>query len=216
VWPTVSHVDFYWERFFYGRGALLPILLGWLLIGITLRMFASRLREQIRTPDAGEARRIELCALAIFGAFLLPVSHVLPVGVKFAERLLFAPSLGFVLFMASAVRELLRRRIADPRSRAVLASALVAVLAVMGGIRSHQRALEWRDDLRLWHAEERVMPDDPRVQANLAIAHLTRGEWQQSHDAIARARSVQTRVPGLDAVIDSIERALARAERRAP
>jgi hypothetical protein len=208
VWPVPSRVDFYWEQYFHGAGARWTFLLGMLLIGITLRLFSSRLREQLRAPSRREAHRIELCALAIFVAFLLPVSQLLPVGVKFAERLLFAPSLGFCLFAGSAVRDALRSRIA-------LTSMLVAALVVAGGVRSHQRALEWRDDLRLWIGEERALPGDPRVLANLAIAHFTRGQWQESHDAIARARRSETKIQGLDAVIDGIERALERAERSA-
>jgi protein O-mannosyl-transferase len=216
LWPVPSRVDFYWEQFFFGRAAWAPFLLGCGMLGFTLRSFASRMRETLRTPAQSGAHRIELCGLAIFLGFLLPVSHVVPVGVKFAERLLFAPSLGFCLLVASAGREAIRRWIARPPTRALLGSALVAILALAGGILSHRRALEWRDGLRLWQAEERALPGDPRVQANLAIAHLTRGQWQESHDAIERARHSETRIPGLDAVIDNIERALERAERRAP
>ena len=215
AWPVVSRVDFYWERFFLGREALVPVLLGWLLLGITLRIFLSRFGQALRTPVQGEAQRIELCALAIFLVFLLPVSQVLPVGVKFGERLLFAPSLGFLLFVASSGREALRRWEAHAPRRALIASALVAALATAGGIRSHRRALEWRDDLVLWQAEERALPGDPRVLANLAIAFTARGRYAEGHDAIARARQSEIRIAGLDAVIDDIERVLERAERRA-
>ena len=216
VWPVTSHVDFYWEQFFLGRKALVPFLLGCALLGLTLRAFFTRLREQLPTPAPSGPRGIELCAIALFLAFLVPVSHLLPVGVKFAERLLFAPSLGFCLFVASLGREALGHPVARAPRRARLASALVALLALTGGILSHRRALEWRDGVRLWQAEERAMPEDPRVQANLAIAYLTRGQWPESRDAIERARRSETRIPGLDAVIDNIERALERAERRAP
>jgi protein O-mannosyl-transferase len=213
VWPSALHVDFYWEQFFLGSRAFAPFLIGCALLGLTLRAFFTRL-QQLGGP-APATRGFELCALAIFLVFLLPVSHVLPVGVKFADRLLFAPSLGFCLFAVSAGREAFRRWIANPPVRTLLAAALVGALAAAGGIRSHLRALEWRDDLRLWRAEERALPNDPRVLANLAIAYLARGQWQEGRDAIARARSSETRIRGLGAVIDGIERALERAERGA-
>jgi hypothetical protein len=216
VFPVPSRVDFYWEQFFFGRAAWLPFLIGCGLLGFILRSFAARMREALRTPAQSEARGIELCGLTIFLVFLFPVSQVVPVGVKFAERVLFAPSLGFCLFVASAGREAVRIWVARPPSRALLASALVVSLALAGGILSHRRAREWRDALQLWQAEDRAMPGDPRVQANLAIAHLTRGHWQESHDAIERARRSETRIPGLDAEIDKIEGLLQRAQRRSP
>jgi 3D (Asp-Asp-Asp) domain-containing protein len=69
----------------FGREAMAPTFLGWLLLGFTLRIFLTRLRQAMRAPLQSEPDRVELCALAIFFVFLLPVSQVLPVGVKFAE-----------------------------------------------------------------------------------------------------------------------------------
>jgi hypothetical protein len=217
IWPIPSHVDFYWEsRFLHLRESALPFLLGCLLLGFTLRTLIDWMRQQIRNAEQGEARKIEVCALATFLAFLFPASHILPIGVKMAERLLFAPSLGFCLFVAIAAREWLRRHVDHRPTRDRIAALLVTLIAVAGGVRSHQRALEWRDDLRLWLAEDRALPGDPRVLANLAIAYHIRGRWEESRDALDRARRYEMKVGGMDAQLDRVEQMLRRSEHLAP
>ena len=98
--------------------------------------------------------------------------------------------------------------------RVRVAALLIAAIAVAGGVRSHQRALEWRDDLRLWLAEDRALPGDPRILANLAIAYHIRGRWEESRDALDRARRSETRVSGMEAELDRVEQMLRQSERR--
>jgi tetratricopeptide (TPR) repeat protein len=130
---------------------------------------------------------VAIISLAIFVIFLFPVSHALDIGALMAERFLLAPSLGFVLLVVLAGRCLLRRGVADPRQRRLVAALLLGAFAVIGGWRSGVRAAEWRDNVRLWTATADAVPWDPRAHSNLGVAYLQRSETGPAQAALERA-----------------------------
>ncbi len=193
VFPDSLQVDFYYQALVgIVRSPTLGSLLGWALL-LALGALALELAlRQLRPGPPGEraslrARRgAALCAFAIFFGFLLPVSQLVDVGALAAERLLFAPSLGFVL-LAVLGGERALSRLTAPDLRRALAASLVALLASAGLARSALRAAEWRDPVRLWLSAERVLPFDPRVPSNLATAYLDRGDLAAAESALHRA-----------------------------
>jgi Tfp pilus assembly protein PilF len=194
AWPATLEVDFYYQALVgLPRAPTLEALAGW-LAALALLAAAGRIAWLHFSPGAPAGRAPErataLCAFAIFFATLFPTSHVLDIGALFAERFLFAPSLGFVLLLALAGRRLLER-LPSPRPRRAAALALVALLSLAGAARSHQRAREWRAPVQLWQATARALPDDERVLVNLAEAHLRRGEAAQARAALARALALE-------------------------
>jgi Flp pilus assembly protein TadD len=138
---------------------------------------AARLWRRAPLPSAG--------LLWTFAA-LLPVLHLVPIGVLMAERLAYLPSAGFCIAAGAALAALLPARpapaAAPPASieapglrrgtLAVLPLAAVALLAA----RAAARSLDWHDGLSLWKAELPKAPRDPVVNNNLAAAYSARGE----------------------------------------
>lgn len=187
VAPVRLEVDFYYQaQIGIVEAPTAAALLGWaILVGLVAAAIGLA-RSQLRaTTDPGPAHAAALCAFALLLLPLAPTSHALDIGALFAERFLFAPSLGFVLLAALAGRALLRRALA-PRGVLVAATLLTAALALAGAVRSHARALEWRDAVRLWQAAGLHLTDK-RVHANLAAAHLERGELDLAAAQLARA-----------------------------
>jgi hypothetical protein len=81
--------------------------------------------------------------LAWMAVVLLPVSNVLvPTGSLLAERLLYLPSVGFLL-SAGAV---LARRLGDGASRSRVLTGIVVLLALAGVARSAERHRIWRSE----------------------------------------------------------------------
>jgi tetratricopeptide (TPR) repeat protein len=115
---------------------------------------------------------------AIFFVFLFPTSHVIDFGALMAERFLFAPSLGFVVLAVVGTRRALAAW-AGPRGAAIGAIVWVLVAGV-GAAQSRARAVEWRDEVRLWSAAAGHISGDIRVHTNLAAAYLDRRELDQS------------------------------------
>lgn len=203
VFPDRLQPDFYYQALIgIPQRATPAALLGWALAAALLALAVRLAIRQLRPAAAAEPaslrsqRAAALCAFAVFFGFLLPVSHVVDIGVLVGERLLFAPSVGFVILAVLAGESALSR-VPAPALRRVVAVVLVAALAAAGAVRSHARAAEWRDPTLLWLSASRALPDDPRVASNLATAYLERGDLAGAETALAHARALD---PGSRAV----------------
>jgi tetratricopeptide (TPR) repeat protein len=129
---------------------------------------------------------------------LLPVLHLVPIGVLMAERLTYLPSAGFCIAAAALLAWGLEvgtapRPAGGPLARtgpaaAALALAVVALL----GTRAAVRAADWRDGVALWEAELPKAPRDPVVNNNLAVAYSGRGEYAR---ALPRAAAAVAAAP---------------------
>ena len=193
ILPDILEVDYYYQALIGLVDRATPAsLLGWLgllgLLGLALRLVLRHFGESApeEPPELARERAVALCAFSIFFGTLLPYSHVLEIGALIAERFLFAPSLGFLLLVVLGARRLLGSRL---RGRAALAVAvlLVSTLAGVGAWRSHARAADWRDDVRLWRSAERHLRGDKRVHTNLAGAYLERGELGPARAQLEKA-----------------------------
>jgi tetratricopeptide (TPR) repeat protein len=193
VLPNILEIDYYYQALIglVDRATAASLLgcLGLLgLLGLALRLVLRHFGEPepAEPSELARERAVALCSFSIFFVTLLPYSHVLGIGALIAERFLFAPSLGFLLLVVLAGRRLLEDRL---RGRAALAIAvlLVAALASAGAWRSHARAADWRDDVRLWRSAERHLRGDKRVHTNLAGAYIERGELGPARAQLEKA-----------------------------
>ena len=118
-------------------------------------------------------RRFPLTAAGLLWTFgaLLPVLHVIPIGVLLAERLTYLPSAGFCIAAAAAIGSL--------RRTPLVVGAVFGLVAVLG-VRSAVRAADWSSDLALWEAELPKAPRDVVVNNNLAVAYSARGEYAKA------------------------------------
>jgi hypothetical protein len=116
-------------------------------------------------------RRLEAFGLGWIGIALLPVANLIyPAGFYVAERTLYLPSAGLVLAAAAALARLPRQRL----------RLVVAVLVLVGGIRTFLRVPVWRDDARVARS---ITEDSPRSyvgHSRMAGVYLDRREPAQA------------------------------------
>ena len=116
-------------------------------------------------------RRLEAFGLGWIGIALLPVANLIyPAGFYVAERTLYLPSAGLVLAAAAALARLPRQRL----------RLVVAVLVLLGGIRTFLRVPVWRDDARVTRS---ITEDSPRSyvgHSRMAGVYLDRREPAQA------------------------------------
>lgn len=121
--------------------------------------------------------------LILFGCALFPVSNlVLRIGTVMAERLLYLPSVGAAILLATGVLWLGRRL--SLRHRPVLAAAMVLLL-LAGVARCLVRGSEWKNDLTLHATTMKTSPRSARANFNQAPALWEVG---QQDEAIAMVR----------------------------
>lgn len=200
VWPDVLQLDFYYQQTIGLPGTpTLQSVVGWvaalaLLLGWTTAAVAA-LRGQ--PTSLASPRGLWIAGLGSACVFLLPVSHLLDIGALMAERFLFAPSLGFVLFATGLASHFLQRHVANHRTRRLVAVVAVAGLAVAGGLRSGLRAAEWRDGIQLWESLSRLTPGDYRTYSNAATHWIARGDYEAAERALRTALTLETGDPAV-------------------
>lgn len=171
VWPSLLQIDFVYEtRIGIVSGPTARAVAGWALICAAATGGLLLIRRYRQTAD--QAALTAAGGLVWMGAFLLPVSHVVDFGALMAERFLLSPSLGFCV--AVAVPAVAVAQASTRRTRQLLGGLLV-VLLLAAGVRSANRALQWRSDLALWQSAAAVAPNHPDILLNLGVACIEGG-----------------------------------------
>ena len=109
---------------------------------------------------------------------LLPVAQIVPYSEVVSEHNAYLPLAGLALAVGNGAAVAYR---AAPRAAALVIACLLLAL----GVRSHDRAVDWADNLTLWRATVAAAPESVRGQFNLGIALLGEGKLL---DARGRAR----------------------------
>jgi tetratricopeptide (TPR) repeat protein len=185
VWPAHLRLDYAPQEFvasttFGGREAL-----GLALVLLTAAALAVSWRK---LPAA--AFGIAWMAIA-----LAPVSNILvPTGSLLAERLLFLPSIGFLLAVGAGVGTLWHRALSEPAWRRQVLGGAAGLLAVLGILRSAERQRVWRNEAYLSVRAVQDAPRSYRTQRAYAdiLFQLNRPEmaWE------AYQRSIELAPPG--------------------
>ena len=123
--------------------------------GLALVVLAAGTLVRHRQPAVGFAAVFPLLALA------LTANVFFPIGTIKAERLLYLPSVGYVLLMAYAIDRLL----AVERYRVVATAAVVGVLVAFGA-RVWDRNRDWQDNTTLGHSMAWTAPDSAKSRYN--------------------------------------------------
>ncbi len=174
--PGTLQVDFY---YFYHKVGIhhassTASIGGLTLLALVLGLLAFLL---LSAPRQAWARRPAF-ALGAFFVFLFPVSHIVPFGALMAERFLYAPSFGFALLTAVALRAVAGRLSVPAWRRAALALAALALLLL--GLRSGLRAAEWKNTLTIWQPLLERFPDDHRIHNNIANGYLRQDRHEEA------------------------------------
>ncbi len=190
VWPEPLQVDYYYQQAVGAQsGPTLGAALGAILLATSLGALAWLAARALREAAPAPRSRVAL-GLALFLAFLVPTSHLVPIGALMAERFLFAPSLGAALLVGLVAEAV------EVRARPAIARAALTV--VVGGLaafawRSAARAAEWRDEATLWAATARDVHDDPRVLTNWARGLVQKRDREGARQLLERALAIDPR-----------------------
>lgn len=131
--------------------------------------------------------------LAFFAVSFSIVSNLaFNIGTIMAERLLYLPGIGFAIAVG-ALLEAGRHYIAEkksPKMAAAAAGVLVAVVAVLFGIRSFLRTFDWRSQTSLYMQAVRVVPHSAKVRATLGQILAEQGGYEEAAGHLEAALSL--------------------------
>ena len=146
-------------------------------------------------------RRAHLLSFTLVWMFLTlgPVLNArwMPAAV-FGERYLYLPSVGFCWLAAWGAVELWSansRPLVRPLARAM--PALLAVVALLYGVKTITRNRDWRSDEVLYRRIFETQPDAPLIRANLGGILLDRGELADAEREWLEAMSFGINIPSL-------------------
>lgn len=178
LWPGQLAADYWITDVPLARGPFEPGPATGLLViagGVLLVSVAWR-----RAPEAA-------FGVLLFAITLFPVSNLpFAIGVMKAERLMYTPSAGLLLVPAAGAALLLRR---PALGRPVWIAA--AAVALVLGIRTHIRNLDWQSNRTLAEATLRVSPNSPIMNTNLGLWYREQGDLDQARAYVARAADAE-------------------------
>jgi hypothetical protein len=124
------------------------------------------------------------CAMAALLVLpFLPMTNLaFPVGFVVAERVMYLPSLGFCMIVASLLIGDYSR---SPIRRKAGAALLVAMVAANGG-RTWLRNAEWQDCATLWEGSTRALPTNEYLPWARAACAVERGEGEEAQEGYYR------------------------------
>jgi protein O-mannosyl-transferase len=125
---------------------------------------------------------VTLAAVFPLVALSLTANLLFPIGTVKAERLLYFPSVGWVLLLAYGCERLL----AAPRYRRAAVALLLVVLAAYGG-RTWVRNRDWRSNATLFRSMGRAAPNSAKSLYLSGLAALQRGDPGGAAAAFQRA-----------------------------
>ena len=118
--------------------------------------------------------------LFFFLTWALASNFVVPIGTILGERLLYLPSAGICLAIASGL-------VAAGRRLRVPVAALTAVLVLLGAGRTFARGADWKDNLALFASAAEACPRSCKVHYNLAIELGLVGRTREAIEHFERA-----------------------------
>ncbi len=149
------------------------------LAGVALVIAVLVVMVRDRNPAVTFAVALPLVALSLTANLLFPIGTIK------AERLLYFPSVGWVLLAAEGLRRLMQ----IPRYRRAGAAALFAVIAVFAG-RTWVRNSDWESNATLYRSMARTAPSSAKAQFNLGLAYQEEGNDEAALAQFRRALEI--------------------------
>jgi protein O-mannosyl-transferase len=125
--------------------------------------------------------------LGWFAIAWAPVSNLIPISARIADRYLYLPAVG--LFLGVAL--LLARANWPVRRLWTVQGVIVAIFAIT----SMARNRVWRDSLSLWQDSVSKSPTNPVPAGNLGHAYLLLGDHDNARVHLSRAVSINPGIP---------------------
>lgn len=129
-----------------------------------------------------------LAGTIYFAAFAATSNILVPTGTILGERLAYLPSAGFCLFVALLWNKWQRYH---PK----LAYAILGVVLVLFASRTALRNRDWRDNLTLFSAGVRAVPDSAKLHDALGGEYLNRGQKDAAMEQLRAAVAIYPLYP---------------------
>ena len=178
IWPIHLSADYAYQRIslisniFKSPEALLGLFLLGMLVWLAVRFR--------KTSIHGGA--LGLGAIFFLFPYLMISNLIRPVGTIMGERLMYLPSLGFVIILAFLLSKLNHK----------LFYVILAVLLVFFGARTIIRNKDWKDNQTLFAATVKESPNSLITRTALAGVHIRANEWKEAKQELEIANNIYT------------------------
>lgn len=114
---------------------------------------------------------------------LLPALEIVPQGSMMNEKLLYIPSIGFVM----VVGWIFDKTYKSYKTHETYVWAAVAALLLFYGARTSIRNTDWRSPITLWEHETRIHPNSELAYYNLGIYYTRNGQREKAIESYKKA-----------------------------
>jgi protein O-mannosyl-transferase len=118
-------------------------------------------------------KNLLFCAGWVF-IFWLPVSNIIPISIKMADRYIYIASVGFFLWIVFIVFNHV-----NANKRNIVNICIVSLLIVCAGL-SIQRNRTWKNSITLWEDSLKKDPFNVLALTNLGGAYFNRGKYKDA------------------------------------
>lgn len=142
------------------------------------------------SPDAStHAKKLTFGLLWLIFPFLPTSNFLVWVGTMLAERLLYLPSIGFCILVATMCDYTLKKY---PKNRVYLGVAIL-VVSLLFSLKTVQRNEDWLNEQRLFDSAEKVCPNSAKVHHNQGIMAMDQKDWTKAKFHFKRVREIEPR-----------------------
>lgn len=135
-------------------------------------------------------KKYKILSFSIFWFFItiLPVSNIIPLKALMAERFLYIPSIGFCIFLAVIIHDILGGRYAAKSGILKTAVyALAVAIVIFYSLRTVARNEDWKDPISISKNIVEVYPLNPWGYASLGSAYLAKGDIDKGIKALKKS-----------------------------
>lgn len=189
IWPVHLSAD-------YSYNTILPVssfvdpafITGAGFFGVLLWVLVSKRTGNRSVAEGfGGARPIYMFSSLIFLFPYLMVSNLIfPVGTIMGERLMYFPSLGFVIVLAFGLVKLVEKGGWFKK----IGHLIIIVLVCFYGVRTFVRNRDWQNHRTLFFAALKESPNSQITRNALAGVYIRSNEWDKAKEQLGISRSI--------------------------
>ena len=189
IWPIHLSADYSYQRISVAGNILKSweALLGAVIL-VGLVYLAVLFRKAVSNQTLGFG------AVLFLFPYLMISNLIQPVGTIMGERLMYFPSLGFVVLLAwLLVRFLKSARLnlfKDPRLSLKVFYVLLVAIVGFYGVRTVIRNNDWKDSRTLFNATVKESPTSLITRTALAGVHIRANEWEKAKEELEVAKGI--------------------------
>jgi tetratricopeptide (TPR) repeat protein len=179
IWPIHLSADYSFNAIPVVKNIFtsLPSLIGLaMLIGLVFVLVSNKTRK----TGFGFASAVFLFP------YLMISNLFLPIGTIMGERLMYFPSLGFVILLALILNRFLNK----DRFYKIIGYSLLVVIIGFYGVRTFIRNRDWNDSKILFLATVKESPNSIKTRTALAGEYILMNDWEKAKQELEIAKNI--------------------------